>query len=103
LLDSDEGGDAAAYIKKTPKGLQQRAQFRCGATSNHDCSQAIRRLVGLKAKGNDDEIFDNFISSMFFNKRDSAGFAAQGRQHAVGSGEAESATWLQACRNGQGD
>jgi hypothetical protein len=40
---------------------------------------------------------------MFFNKRDGAGFAAQGRQHAAGSGEAESATGLQACRNGQGD
>jgi hypothetical protein len=43
----------------------------------------------LKAKGNDDEIFDNSIRNMFFNKRDGAGFATQGRQQAVGSGETE--------------
>jgi hypothetical protein len=54
-----------------------------------------RRIgLGLKAKGNDDEIFDNSIRNMFFNKRDGAGFAAQGRQQAAGSGETEGANGL---------
>jgi hypothetical protein len=48
-----------------------------------------RIALVLKAKGNDDEIFDDSIRNMFFNKRDGAGFAAQSRQQAAGSGETE--------------
>jgi hypothetical protein len=57
---------------------------------------------GQRRRGSDDETFHNSIRSMFFNKRDGTGFAAKGRQQAIGSGETEATNGLQICRNGQG-
>jgi hypothetical protein len=51
LIDSDEGGDASAYIKKLQKALNKRARRCCSpGDQSHDRSEAIRRLVELWLK-----------------------------------------------------
>jgi hypothetical protein len=54
--------------------------------------ESREEISGIKA--NENVVFDNSICSMFFNKRDGAGFAAQGRQQAAGSGETEGTNGL---------